>query len=234
MRLGMFPTWSHALKEVIETSDARGSKWSATVAAGSLILLALVGHVVADVLWLAFVPAAGLMVLAAGDLHAVQGGRDGVLGVVGARALQGGAGLLLLSALAGAVAKAGLGMEPAWMTTLNTWSAWVFLIGVILFGTAAVVARILPRGSVLAFVASIPLGFALDSVAERMAGSAGVTWNAAGVLLAGVGFYLGLGIFALALMRIGLRAKGLEPTLLGRNPSRRFGVPPSTVSPIED
>ena len=191
--------------------DARGSNGSAAAVAGSLILVALVGHVFVDALWLALVPAAALMVLAAGDLHALQGGRDGVLGVVGTLTLQGGAGLLLLSALAGAVAKAGLGMEPAWMITVNTWSAWVFLIGVILFGIAAVVARVLPRGSVLAFIASIPLGFALDTVAERMAGSAGVTWIALSELLAGVGVYLGLGVFALSLLRMGLRARRLEP-----------------------
>jgi hypothetical protein len=197
---------------VIETMvDARGSNGSAAAVAGSLILLALVGHVFVDALWLALVPAAAFMVLAAGDLHALQGGRDGVLGVVGTLALEGGAGLLLLSALAGAVAKAALGMEPAWMTTVDIWSAWVFLIGVILFGTAAAIANVLPRGSVLAFVACIPLGFALDTVAERMASSAGVTWIAPGELLAGVGLYLGLGIFALALLRIGLRAKRLEP-----------------------
>lgn len=193
------------------TSDARGSKGSTAVAAGSLILLALVGHAVADWLWLALVPAAGLMVLTARDLHERQGGRDGALGTVATLTLQGGSVLLLLSALAGSVAKMGLGLEPVWMIMVNTWSAWVFLIGVILFGTATAIAGVLPRGSALAFATSIPLGFALDTVAERMAGSAGATLIAPGVLLAGVGFYLGLGIFALALLRMGLRARRLEP-----------------------
>jgi hypothetical protein len=32
------------------------------------------------------------------------------------------------------------------------------------------------------------------------------------VLLAGVGFYLGLGIFALSLLRMGVRAGRLEPS----------------------
>jgi hypothetical protein len=196
---------------VIETSDARGSKWSATVAAGSLILLALVGHSVADWLWLALVPAAGLMVLAARDLHVRQEGRDGALGVLGTLTLQGGSVLLLLSALAGAMAKDGLGLEPVWMSVVNTWSACMFSIGVILFGTATAIAGVLPRRSAVAFAASIPLGFALDTVAERMAGSAGATWVAPGVLLAGTGFYLGIGIFALALMRMGLRARRREP-----------------------
>jgi hypothetical protein len=176
-----------------------------------LILLVLIGHAVVDWLWLALVPAAGLMVLAARDLHVRQGGRDGVLGVVGTRMLQGGSVLLLLSALAGAVAKSGLGMEPVWMTTVDTWSAWVFLSGVIVFGTAAVVARALPRGSAMAFIVGIPVGFALDAVAERMAAAAGATWIATGMLLTGVGFHLGLGIFALSLMRMGLAARRLEP-----------------------
>ena len=48
-------------------------------------------------------------------------------------------------------------------------------------------------------------------VAERMAESVGATSIAPGVLLAGVGFYLGLGIFALSLLRMGLRAGRLEP-----------------------
>ena len=193
------------------TTDGRGSRGSAAVAAGSLILLALVGHSVAEWLWLALVPAAGLMVLAARDLHERQGGRDGALGAVATLTLQGGSVLLLLSALAGAVAKADLGLEPAWMSVVNTWSAWVFSIGVILFGTATAIAGVLPRGSALAFAASIPLGFALDTVADWMAGSAGATLIAPGVLLAGIGFYLGIGIFALALLRMGLRARRREP-----------------------
>jgi hypothetical protein len=57
------------------------------------------------------------------------------------------------------VAEAGLGLEPVWMTMVNTWSASVFLIGVILFGTATAIAGVLPWGSTLAFAASIPLGF---------------------------------------------------------------------------
>ena len=193
------------------TTDGRGSRGSAAVAAGSLVLLALVGHSVAEWLWLALVPAAGLMVLAARDLHERQGGRDGALGAVATLTLQGGSVLLLLSALAGAVAKAGQGLEPAWMPMVSTWSAWVFLIGVVLFGTATAIAGVLPRGSALTFASSIPLGFALDMVAVRMADSAGATSIAPGVLLAGVGFYLGLGIFALSLLRMGLRAKRLEP-----------------------
>jgi hypothetical protein len=176
-----------------------------------LILLVLVGHAVADWLWLALVPAAGLMVLAARDLHARQGGRDGVLGVVGTLMLQGGSVLLLLSALAGAVAKSGLGMEPVWMTTANTWSAWVFLSGVIVFGTAAAIGGVLPHGSAVAFIVGIPVGFALDAVAEQMAAAAGATWIATGELLTGVGFHLGLGIFALSLIRMGLAARRPEP-----------------------
>jgi hypothetical protein len=130
-----------------------------------------------------------------------------VLGVLGTLTLQGGSVLLLLSALAGSVAKAGLGLEPAWMSVVNTWSAWVFLLGVILFGTAATIAGMLPRGSAAAFAASIPLGVALDAVAERMAGSAQTTLIAPGELLSGAGFYVGLGIFALSLVRMGLVAR---------------------------
>lgn len=189
------------------TGDARSSNGSAAVGAGSLILLALVGPSVIDGLWLALVPAAGLLVLAARGLHSWQMGRDGLLGVVGALGLQGGSVLLLLSALAGAVTNTSLGVEPAWMTVVDTGSAWLFLLGAILFGTAAAIAGVLPRGSAVAFAASIPLGLAFHAVAERMAGSAQVTWIAPGALLAGVGFYLGLGIFALSLIRMGLAAR---------------------------
>jgi hypothetical protein len=189
------------------TGDARGSNGSAAVGAGSLILLALVGPSAGDWLWLALVPAAGFMVLAARGLHTWQAGRDGLLGRVGALLLQGGSLLLLLSALANAITTTLLGLEPAWMATLDTSSAWVFLLGVILFGTGAVIAGALPRGSAVAFAGSIPLGFALDAVAERLAGSADATVIAPGALLSGVGFYVGLGIFALSLVRMGLMAR---------------------------
>jgi hypothetical protein len=189
------------------TGDTRGSNGSAAVGAGSLILLALVGPSVAEWLWLALVPAAGLMVLATRGLHSSQAGRDGMIGVVGAFVLQGGSLLLLLSALANAITTTLLGLEPVWMAALDTSSAWVFLLGVILFGTAATIAGMLPRGTAAAFAASIPLGVALDAVAERMAGSAQPTLIAPGELLSGAGFYVGLGIFALSLVRLGLIAR---------------------------
>ena len=189
------------------TRDPRGANGSAAVAAGSLILVALLGHPVADRLWLALVPAAALMVLAARDLHSWQAGRDGTLGVVGTLVLEGGSLLLLLSALADAITTTLLGLEPAWAATLDTGSAWVFLVGVILFGTAVAIAGVLPRGAAVAFAAGIPLGLALDAVAERMAGSDLATVIAPGALLSGVGFYVGLGIFGFTLIRLGLVAK---------------------------
>ena len=189
------------------TARARGANGWPAVAAGTLILLALVGHPVADWLWLALVPAAALMVLAARDLHSWQAGRDGMLGVVGTLVVQGGCLLLLLLALANAIATTLLGLEPAWTATLDASSAWVFLLGVILFGTAAAIAGVLPRGFAVAFAASIPVGFALDAVAERMAGSGLVTVTAPGALLSGVGFYVGLGIFGFSLIRLGLVAR---------------------------
>jgi hypothetical protein len=189
------------------TDETRGANGSAAVAAGSLIFLALVGHSVADWLWLALVPAAAIMVLTARSLHSWQAGRDGMLGVVGTLVLQGGSLLLLFLALANAITTTLLRLEPAWMATLDTSSAWVFLLGVILFGTAAAIAGVLPRGSAVAFAAGIPLGFALDAVAERMAGSALATVIAPGALLSGVGFYVGLGVFAFSLIRLGLVAR---------------------------
>ena len=189
------------------TDAARSSDQSAAVWAGSLILVALAGHSVADWLWLALIPSAGLMVLAVRDLHSWQAGRDGVLGAVVALALQVGCVLLLLSALVNAITTTLQGLEPAWMATLDTWSGRVFLIGVLLFGTATVIGGILPRAWAVAFTASIPIGFALDTLAERMAGSTQAASIAPVVLLSGLGFYLGLGIFALALLRMGLVAR---------------------------
>ena len=188
------------------SASARGQDGSAAVGAGSLILVALIGPSVGDWLWLALVPAAGLMMLAARGLHSWQAGRDGMFGRVGALVLQGSSLLLLLSALAGAVTAALLGFEPAWMATIDSSSAWLFLLGVMLFGSAAAIAGALPRGSAVTFAASIPLGLALDAVAQRLAGSAGATWVAPGTLLSGVGFYMGLGTFALSLLRMGLVA----------------------------
>lgn len=212
------------------TRDPRGANGSAAVAAGSLILVALVGHPVADRLWLALVPAAALMVLSTRGLHSWQAGRDGMLGVVGTLVLQGGSFLLLLSALASAIATTLLGLEPAWMATLDTSSAWVFLLGVILFGTAAAIAGVLPRGSAVAFAASIPLGLALDAVAERMAGSGLATVIAPGELLSGVGFYVGLGIFALSLVRLGFVAR--RPPAVVVDGGRRGGGPHPAASEV--
>ena len=154
------------------TDGARSAKGWAAVAAGSLILVALVGHPVADSAVVSSCPRS--------RTHGACRSRPPfVAGRPGRHVRRGrhprSSGRLpplLLLALANAITTTILGLEPAlWTTTPDTSSAWVFLLGVILFGTAAAIAGALARGSAVAFAASIPVGLALDAVAERMAAS---------------------------------------------------------------
>ena len=67
----------------------------AAIAAGGLVVVALIGPTAWDGLWLALAPAAALLILATRELHAAWRPRDGRLGTVGALVLAAGAGALL-------------------------------------------------------------------------------------------------------------------------------------------
>jgi hypothetical protein len=172
----------------------------AAVAAGGLVALALVGPAAWDGLWLALAPAAALLILAAWEFHAVWRPRDGRLGAIGTLVLATGAGALLALAVIGTVATTTLGVEPAWLAFPEEVAGYAFLAGAALFGAAALRARTGPRWAAVLFAVSLPLGLGLDAATKLF--PFGELF-----FFAGFGFYLGLGLFALSLMRLGVAAR---------------------------
>jgi hypothetical protein len=177
----------------------------AAVAAGGLVAVTLAGPAVWDGLWLALVPAAALMILAARELHAAWRPRDGRLGAVGALALATGAGALLVLAVIGTTATAALGLEPAWLALPQQVAGYVFLAGAALFGATVLRARTGPRWAAVLFAVSLPLGLGLDTATNLF--PFGELF-----FFAGFGFYIGLGLFALSLMRLGFGARASAKT----------------------
>jgi hypothetical protein len=168
----------------------------AAMAAGGLVAVALVGPAAWDGLWLALAPAAALVILAARELHAAWRPRDGRLGAVGALVLATGAGALLALLVIGTAATAIQGMEPAWLAFPDLIAGYAFLVGAALFGLATLRARTGPRWAAVAFGVSLPLGLGLDAVTNLF--PFGEMF-----FFAGSGFYIGLGLFALSLIRLG-------------------------------
>jgi len=176
----------------------------AAMSAGGLVAVALIGPTAWDGLWLALAPAAALVILAVRDLHAAWRPRDGRLGAVGAFVLATGAGALLALMLVGTVATTNLGVEPAWLALPDQVAGYAFLAGAALFGLAALRARTRPRWAAVVFAVSLPLGLGLDAATNLFP---------FGELLffAGFGFYVGLGLFALSLIRLGFAVRARAP-----------------------
>lgn len=176
----------------------------AAMSAGGLVAVALVGPAAWDGLWLALAPAAALVILAARELHAAWRPRDGRLGAVGALVLATGSGALLALMVIGTAATASLGMEPAWLAFPEQVAGYVFVAGAALFGVAALRARTGPRWAAIVFAVSLPVGLGLDAATKLF--PFGELF-----FFAGFGFYLGLGLFALSLTRIGFVARARAP-----------------------
>jgi hypothetical protein len=172
----------------------------AAVSAGGLVVVALVGPAAWDGLWLALAPAAALLILAIRELHAAWWPRDGRLGAVGALVIAAGAGALLALMVIGIAATATLGVEPAWLAFPAEVAGYAFLAGAALFGLAALRARTGPRWAAIVFAVSLPLGLGLDAATKLF--PFGELF-----FFAGFGFYVGLGLFALSLTRIGFAAR---------------------------
>ncbi len=172
----------------------------AAIAAAGLVAVALVGPAAWDALWLALAPAAALLILVAREHHAAWRSEDGRLGGVGAFFLATGAGGLLALMVIGTAATATLGLEPAWLAFPEKVAGYAFLAGAALFGAAILRTRTGPRWAAVVFAVSLPLGLGLDAATNLLP---------FGELLffAGWGFYVGLGLFALSLMRLGVAAR---------------------------
>ena len=172
----------------------------AALAAGGLVVVALIGPMAWAGLWLALAPAAALLILATRELHAAWRPRDGRLGTVGALVLATGAGALLSLMVIGIAVTATLGLEPAWLYFPLVVAGYVFLAGAALWGAAVWRARTGPRWAAVVFAVSLPLGLGLDAATNLF--PFGELF-----FFAGFGFYLGLGLFALSLMRLGVAAR---------------------------
>jgi hypothetical protein len=176
------------------------------MAAGVLVVIALIGPTAWDGLWLALAPAAALLILAARELHAAWRPGDGRLGTLSAFVLATGASALLALMVIGTVTKATLGTDPAWLAFPEEVAGYAFLAGAALFGAAAFRARTGPRWAAVLLAVSLPLGLGLDAATNLFPfGEA--------FFFAGFGFYLGLGLFALSLMRLGIAAAASGQTL---------------------
>lgn len=162
----------------------------AMVASGSLVFVALIGPRFVDWLWLALLPAAVLFALAIPRL-----GRGQTPAGVRVAALFTSFVFLVLVglAVAGLLIQRSLGVEPAWLTLVVTRTAWLSVLGVAAYGVAGAVTRSLPRPAALTLALSLPLGFGLDAVMTQVPG----------LFLHGAGFYLGAGLFALSVVRLG-------------------------------
>jgi hypothetical protein len=176
----------------------------AAMSAGGLVAVALVGPAAWDGLWLALAPAAALVIMAARELHAAWRPRDGRLGAVGAFVLATGSGALLALMVIGTAARARLGMEPAWLAFPEQVAGYVFLAGAALFGVAALRARTGPRWAAIVLAVSLPVGLGLDAATKLF--PFGELF-----FFAGFGFYVGLGLFALSLIRLGAATRARAP-----------------------
>jgi hypothetical protein len=172
----------------------------AAMFAGGLVAVAIVGPAVWDGFWLALAPAAVLLIPAAIDLHMAWRPHDGRLGTVGSLVLATAAAGLVVLALLGAVITADLGMEPRWLVFPEQVAGYALIAGALLFGAAAFRTGRVPRWAAAAFAVGLPLGLGID-----------VAINAFpfGELFffAGYGFYIGLGLFALSVIRLGLATR---------------------------
>jgi hypothetical protein len=172
----------------------------AAMSAGGLVAVALIGPTFWDGLWLALAPAAALLILAARELHSAWRPRDGRLGTVGALIIEAGAGALLALLAIGTAATTTLGVEPVWLAFPEQVAGYAFIAGVALFGAAALRARKGPRWAAVVFAVSLPLGLGLDAATNLFPYSESL-------FFAGSGFYVGLGLFALSLIRLGVAAR---------------------------
>jgi hypothetical protein len=92
------------------------------------------------------------------------------------------------------------GMEPGWLASVEIVAGYALIAGAFLFGLAALRTRRVPKWAAVAFAVSLPLGLGIDSATNAF--PFGELF-----FFAGYGFYVGLGLFALSLMRLGVAAR---------------------------
>lgn len=116
------------------------------------------------------------------------------------------------------------GVEPAWLSVAALVSGVTFVIGELLFGVAAARRRTAPRGAAILFAIAIPLGLAIDLLPQLLVPIP--------LFFTGAGVYVGLGLLALSIARLGTAAR--RPRVTGDadgggglwGPKRQRGEPP--------
>jgi hypothetical protein len=184
-------------------------KWFslAAVGAGALISLAILGSLRWDPLRMALLPAALLVVVVAREFRRPAGRRWA--SDIGALAVQAGALGLLALAVLGGVVEARQGLAPSWMAALTFFAGFLFAGGTVLLGVGMATGRAWPRWAALLFAASFPVGLALDAVTR-------VSPQGEFLFFAGAGAHVSVGLFAVALIRLGLvRRTSLESGVAG-------------------
>lgn len=169
------------------------------VAAGALIAVAVVGPLLWDPLWMALLPAALLLVVVAREFR--RPARRRWASDIGAIAVQTGALGLLALAVLGLIVEARLGSSPSWMAVPTLIAGFLFASGTVSLGAGMATGRPWPRWAALVFAASFPIGLGLDAVTR-------VLPQGQLLFFAGAGAYVSLGLFAVALIRLGLARRG--------------------------
>jgi hypothetical protein len=111
---------------------------------------------------------------------------------------------MLALMIIGMAATASRGVEPAWLAVADQIAGFVFLAGAGLFGLTTLRARTAPRWAAVLFGLSMPLGLGMDAATNLF--PFGELF-----FFAGSGFYVGLGLFALSLIRVGFAVRSSVP-----------------------
>ncbi len=179
-------------------------------ASGWLALAASVGSAVADEAWWGLLPAA--ILLTAGLIASRELGTT-LVARVGKASLVAAVLLLLAATAAGLVTTASDGFEPGWVGWLTNASGITVVIAAAVLGIGVMGRR---PGTGILVAAGLPVGLALDWVMGQVL--------VAGFFLSGAGFYIGMILFAIGLVRLGRHglAATTSPTATTAPRRRRY------------
>ncbi len=141
-----------------------------------------------------------LLLAALPGLRAAQAGRDGALGGAGLSISVIALAILTILFLISAVADLVLGQDPEeafpdWLEVFFPIGFFGAIIGLLIFGIAAIKANVFPRWGAILFAIGLPVGLAIDMATGAFFEGTGTTPE--------VGFYLGPPLFAIGLIWLG-------------------------------
>lgn len=182
-------------------ATSQANRWGGLSAmlAGLFIILWVITDVMDYDLFVAFVPAALLLLfLSFPAMHRSHGGRNGGLGKAGYWILMVSGGLFVLLAFTGLFIDLVLGKDPENLAPAIFGGPvfgvifFALMLGVLIFGIASVIAGRIPKLAGLFFLLGLPLGLFLDFVIFQV-----------GDEESGPGFYIGIPMFAVGIAWIG-------------------------------